>query len=269
MTKCRIFMYLSMEYSRFILYNQRYNFCNSDKVIHDMPRIRQIYICGNIHVWSYTIKCRIFMYLSMEYIKFTFYNRRYIFGNWNMVMHDMPRIKHIYMCGNIKNSHVWSYMIKCRIFMCLSIIYIRFDLYNQRYIFGNWNMVMHDMPRIKQIYVCGNIKNSHGWSYMIKCRIFTCLSITYIRFDLYNQRYIFGNSGMVIHDMPRTNQMYICGSSKNFHILSFMIICTAFIYISMEYNRFVLYKQIYIFDNPGKVIHDMPCINQTYISSIS
>ena len=213
MTKCRIFMYLSMEYSRFILYNQRYNFCNSDKVIHDMPRIRQIYICGNIHIWSYTIKCRIFMYLSMEYIKFTFYNRRYIFGNWNMVMHDMPRIKQIYVCGNIKNSHVWSYMIKCRIFMCLSIIYIRFDLYNQRYIFGN--------------------------------------------------------SGMVIHDMPRINQMYICGSSKNFHILSFMIICTAFIYISMEYNRFVLYKQIYIFDNPGKVIHDMPCINQTYISGIS
>jgi hypothetical protein len=104
---------------------------------------------------------------------------------------------------------------------------------------------------------------------MIKCRIFMCLSMEYIRFDLYNQRYIFVNPGMVIDDMPRINQIYICGSSKNFHILSFMIICTAFIYRSMEYIIFFLYKQIYIFDNPGMVIHDMPCINQTYIGGIS
>ena len=32
----------------------------------------------------------------------------------------------------------------------------------------------------------------------------------YIRFALYNQQYIFGNSGIVIHDMPRIKQICIC-----------------------------------------------------------
>ena len=104
---------------------------------------------------------------------------------------------------------------------------------------------------------------------MNKCRIFMYLSMEYIRFDIYNQRYIFCNSVMILHDMPCINQLYICGSSKNFHILSYMIKCIAFTYISMEYIRFVLYKQIYIFGNPGMVIHDMPCKNQIYISGIS
>ena len=33
-----------MEYIRFALYNQKYIFCNSAMVIHDIPCIKQIYI---------------------------------------------------------------------------------------------------------------------------------------------------------------------------------------------------------------------------------
>ena len=47
-------MYLSMEYIRFALYNQRYTVYNSGMVIHDMPRIKQIYI--------YVVIFEIFMY---------------------------------------------------------------------------------------------------------------------------------------------------------------------------------------------------------------